>query len=867
MAIDYSKLAHISDGLVNPSKRSAVAPSKLPSGESVLDKMEVRAKIADSKSIKVMILDDVQINKIMTAPREEKRKILSRLTDSQRRRVLARFRELQKIKDDESVDKLNLANLDALLNNCIYSSDEYNMQLLSQWKSIYDVPEEIQDFVTAVEELDREGIKSKLEGYKTFCDEKGIRTQISTLAGALDEGPVAASEEIEEPAIPEENEGSPEDFEDFNEDDIIPEFNEVSEEVSDSIRIVAELDCMKMLAGGVKDIWGLCDSSIIKLAAKWGCDYQKVADAYSEAWTARFAAYQQSVVDSRTELLGKVAVRRVMDTIIDEIAEKPLLDPYTGEEVKSEEEKPILEALSEALEAYVNGDDTLLSQIATTTIGGGSTEEPMSEDDLEEEPVELEVEEDESKPKIEVDESGEEFGDTIETGKVNDSTGDTIHTEIEGTEIGKDDDGNTVVETKNDEGEVENITLDREGNPISDGLMNWMRGGKPSKNLVDKFASWVQSNIKVQGGSLTKNAKTYLVVKMNVPGQVDIDGTELNLAKLKKSEDVNGLLAYFAPSGSYKKNETQRDDTISDSSEIELECPVCKLDEAAKEQEREDKRLAKELAQLLKLVEKGEIKDSAYSLVNPNTGNVLNSYDDLSGVEADASSYIDEGNDVVIYAQGKPYKYWNGGHWSEVKDSVNVLVDSLKSRVPALKKYNFKISDCAPVICPCEQPMNTINPSLTRSEYYDMCPVCPDYFDLVCAQYTTPLCPSCNEYQVQENGLCVNPNGIPQMYYPYGCSLQEIGDLLAGADSDDYVSIINANCCPMEDAMNLAAMTNNLGFIDNTFYKRHIGDSEWVFDSVPECLKSYTDKPGTIRLVRKATDSSIVLFGQNFELS
>lgn len=822
--MDYGKLTHLTDALVSGHKQPATAPKSLPKSESVLDKMEIRSKISDEaktpSNVKVMILDDTQILRIMNAPRDEKRKILSRLTDSQRRRMLARYRELQKVKDDSSVDKLNLVNLDSLLNNCMVSPDDYNLQLLAQWKSIYEVPAEIEDFVTAVENKDTAGIDAQRDAYMSFCDKNDIHTQISAEAG-----PVATMDvPLTGDSIP--NEAPMSDFGTEDEEIPLPEFNEVSEEVSDSVKVRARMDCLKFLAGGVKDIWSVCDGSIMGLSSKYGCAYEKVASVYSAEWTNQFAAYQQSVVDSRNDMFSRLTARRVMDAIIDEIADEPLLDKYTGEEVVEEEEKPILSALSEALEAYANGDSTLLDQIASTTVGGEPKEQPLDEESpevQEDESATDEVPADETEDEVPAPE--DEFGDEIVVGedKVKDSTGDEIRTEIEGTEIGKDDDGNTVVETKNDEGEIENVTIDDKGQPVSDakigdGLMNWIRGGRPSKNLVNKFASWVQGHMNAKGGSLTKNAKTYLVVKLDVPNSVSIEGVDLNLAKLKRSNSTGSLLAYFAPEGSYRSNETNQEDTvhwddsIKDSSQLEVQCPIEKLDEAAKEQEREDAALAKELAKLIKCME-------------------------------------------------------NGDNCAEVKDSLNSVIDSLASRVPALQKYNFKISDCAPVICPCEAPLSSINPPMSRSEYYDMCPVCPDYFDLVVAQYPTQLCPNCNEYDVQQNGLCVNPSSAPQMYYPYNCSLDELSELLGACDSADYAKVVNEHCCPMSDALHVAALTNNLSFIDNTFYKKHVGDSAWVFDEVPACLQSFTDKPGSIKLVTKATDSSISLFGQYFELS
>lgn len=747
--IDYSKLVHVTDGLVDPSRKTATAPKSAPKEGSVLDRMEVRAKIVDEKksSVKVMILDDCQITKIMTAPREEKRKILSRLTDSQRRRVLSRYREIQRIKDDESVEKLNLVNLDSLLNNCIYSSDDYNMTLLSQWKSAYEVPAEIEPFVTAVEAMDREGIESNIESYKTFCDKQGIHTQITTLENAVSN------------KLPEiENEGISEEPIEEDEEFAIPELNEVSEGVSDSIKRTATFDCMKFLAGGNDDVWGVADSSVLRLASKFGCDYDAVSKIYSAAWSTQFSSYQQSVTDSNNKTMAKLAARRVMDAIIDEIAEKPLLDPYTGEEVKDEEDKPILEALSEALEAYAQGNPELLDQIASTTLGGDSTEEPETEKE-----AELMTENAELENELE-DEKSENDESLVESALEANPDEDKEDEDIE--HVGDSAHPESVI------GDIEKGSITHEGG--------------------NRYLAIGESGTEYR---LTVGSQIGIYVRKS-DGFAHA-GDELALTK---PEDVKRIKIAIGKS-------------IGDSSPIETQCPFEKIDEDIKEEEKIDKELAKELAKLLKDISEGKVE--------------------------------------------------------EVKDSLNGLVDKLAPKVPALRKYNFKVSDCAPVMCPCEAPASTINPPLSRSEYYDMCPVCPDYFDLVVAQYSNQLCPSCNEYQVNQNGLCVNPSTCPQTYYPYNCTLQEIADLLQAAEPKDYTGIVNAHCCPMSDALHIAALTNNLGFIDNTFYRNRIGSKDWVFDSVPECLKPYTDKPGKIRLIAgKTIDSAntVNLFGVMYEL-
>lgn len=709
MAIDYSKLVRTCSDWTGAKREVAQAPKSVPSDRSVLDKIDCRGKIVDSEAekpqTKVMIIDDVQIRRIMNAPRDEKRKILSRLSDSQRRRLLARYNELSKIKDDETVNKLNYVNLDAILNDCVYVPDAYHLDLLDQWTSTYTVPDEIAGFVDAVRANDRAALAANLDNYIEWCKTNEVATEIEQAQDVI-------NVDVNEEAIPD---SVMEEIARFRAQRIKDDTQkELDPETIDSIKEAAKSD-VATLESSDKTKEDLTEYSIDAFVQK-GYDYNKVSEVYNEAWDAAYKAKAadsskklatankkladakkkisdlesqlkkvsdeaKKVADSAkkiSDLEAKLAERRIMDDVIDEIAQKPLLD-QDGQEVKPTEDRPIMAVLSEALEAYANGDSELLDKLASTTLNGDNA---AGEEAPAEAPVEESVEE-------------------------------------------------------------------------------------PMEEPVEEPAEGEAS-----------------------------ESDEFGVSEANPDEEE-------------EDEEEEEEEKLGDSA-VEVECPIEKAEAAAKAEEARDKELAKELAQLLKSVEKGT-------------------------------------------------------ECGEVKDSLNALIDSLSDKVPALKKYNFKISDCAPVITACE-PCTSINPPLTRSEYYDMCPVCPDFFDLVCAQYDCPQCPCCNEYEVMSNGVCVNPGPTAQMYYPCNCGLQEIADLLKDSAPEDYTKVINEHCIPMSDALNLAALTNNLGFIDNTFYKKHVGDSEWVFDSVPACLRKYTDKPGFIKLVAKASDSSINLFGQNFEL-
>lgn len=769
--MDYSKLIRTCSDWTG-SRREAQAPKSVPAQRSVLDSIDLRGRIADSEEektqTKVMIIDDTQIRRIMDAPRDERRKVLSRLTDSQRRRLLARYRELTRVKDDASVDKLNYVNLDGILNDCVYVPDAYHLDLLDQWTSQFTVPEEIEGFVEAVRTNDRTALAANLDNYIEWCKENEIATEIEQAqdvientggADAVSDATRAEVARLRAMKIKDEAD------------------KELDDETIEAIKQAAKSDVVT-LEKSDKTQEDLTDYSVDAFV-KQGYNYGKVSEVYNDAWNA---AYKEQAADSSkkiatankkladakkkiaelearlkkvsdeakkvadsakkiSDLEAKLAERRIMDDVIDEIAQKPLLN-QDGQEVKPAEDRPIMAVLSEALEAYANGDSELLDKLASTTLNGDNTAD-------EEAPAEAPVEESVEEP---MEEPAEEESEE----------------NVEGDEFGVSE--ATPEEEEEDEEEEEKLGDSvNSSKPFSRGDKVMLYGDEPSVVVKDE----------------------------------DPENDKICLTNPK----VFGT----AEEGKYSDWYSKKDVTakVGDTA-ITVECPIEKAEAAAKAEEARDKELAKELAQLLKSVEKGT-------------------------------------------------------ECGEVKDSLNALIDSLSDKVPALKKYNFKVSDCAPVITACE-PCTSINPPLSRSEYYDMCPVCPDFFDLVCAQYDCPQCPCCNEYEVMSNGVCVNPGPTAQMYYPCNCGLQEIADLLKDSAPEDYTKVINEHCIPMSDALNLAALTNNLGFIDNTFYKKHVGDSEWVFDSVPACLRKYTDKPGSIKLVAKASDSSINLFGQNFEL-
>lgn len=196
----------------------------------------------------------------------------------------------------------------------------------------------------------------------------------------------------------------------------------------------------------------------------------------------------------------------------------------------------------------------------------------------------------------------------------------------------------------------------------------------------------------------------------------------------------------------------------------------------------------------------------------------------------------------------------------------NAIIDSMKDKVPALKKYNFRVSDCDVNWEQVEEPQAPVNMPLTREEYCALCPPqTPDYFDNLIKSVSSGQCPYINEYNCPEGMPYLVVNGC-QKYYPYGCTVEELKEQLASQPQTEWHRIVSSQCCPLEDAFHLAAMTNNLSFIDNAFYKKHLNDSEWAFDTIPACLADVVTGPGLIRMKKKndSSDKVVTIYGQEF---
>lgn len=351
--VDFKKLSKISDNLFRERQGKTVVLDEsvnIDDEKSPLDEIKIneerRKKIQDSKHDKVLILDDTQIKSIMESSRDKRRAILSKLSDAQRKRVLSRYLELKKIKDAESdkiVSKLDVLNLDNLAANYLFSPTDYNKSLLQEGVDSFgqSLDEKYQNFFEVI--LSDGAVDSKYENevqdWVAYCESLGIKSELSNVFDLLD------SEELDELTDPlndsqVDNTSSQQLQQEVNTPDTYSE----QDLMSDSCTVLA--DCVQKKYG---------------ITVKQIQDF-KIADDYVAA-------------------------------ALDKIEEHPFYDE-DGNEVVPVEERPVLTLLTEALEAYQNGEPEKLEALAQAPVAEEA--QPEDEEQEDEKSDKSEDEEDET---------------------------------------------------------------------------------------------------------------------------------------------------------------------------------------------------------------------------------------------------------------------------------------------------------------------------------------------------------------------------------------------------------------------------------------------------------------------------------------
>lgn len=370
--MDFGKLAKVADSISKGKGKQNVPASgrQVADEKNPLDALEDREKITD-QSQKTIIIDDVFIRKLADATRDQRRKFLSRLTDSQRRRVLV---SLKRIKDSGASERLGYVLLDDLLANVAFDPTKESVKNLN-------------DFVES-------------QNYFEMSDNMKVLVE-QVLSGSVDLDKKALEElksglgERESHLIA--NIGEQDDFE-------IPEEEELTEEDINSLEDSAKQHVALFKQNkNFREVNDAADEVISVFQGK-NRNYAKTSNAYwgafEKAWKEQFEG--EDVFKTLNSKEMSDSLEAALDVIqdetskLDEVFEKPAID-NNGEEVKDVEEESILSLLSEALSDFVSGSpeklQTLANQNLSTEVPSEETEEVTLEEEPDEEP-EVEIKED-----------------------------------------------------------------------------------------------------------------------------------------------------------------------------------------------------------------------------------------------------------------------------------------------------------------------------------------------------------------------------------------------------------------------------------------------------------------------------------------
>ena len=207
---------------------------------------------------------------------------------------------------------------------------------------------------------------------------------------------------------------------------------------------------------------------------------------------------------------------------------------------------------------------------------------------------------------------------------------------------------------------------------------------------------------------------------------------------------------------------------------------------------------------------------------------------------------------------------------------ANEYIDKLKDSVDILRKYNFKISDNEFMEEEEEyvQPdVEVVEPVLTREEFqsaYDY----PVYVGQMAKESNPCECanPTAVNYGEMNPIIQVECNGIIQNWIPITGSNEKVVEEL-GKEGVDVAKTISDNCVPIEDYYAAAAKTNNLGLIDDRFYKRKMSDNAWVCDGIADCVAGCEGigegatfvQSGITTMPKVVPSGSVLIYGTKYD--
>lgn len=344
--MDFGKLSQVTDSLSNPDKSKKKDYPKVEGRTVVKDvnpfgsSKTTKRPIADAVNSRVIVVDSLFIKRLKEVTREQRRKFLSRLTDSQRKRVL----NMMKIGDDDK-SKLEFITLDTLLANYVYDPSEVNKA-------------NITDFLDTTSLSITDGLKTLvdevLDGKETLSDE-GLQELNEGLDGVNSRLEAFSGEEVK-----------------------VDEETDLTEEEVTSLEDSAKKHVEELFAD--KDFAAIQDKAEVLLAdmqlknKRYGDSAKIYWDTFKKYFNTQFNQKTKEIEDS-IGILSEI----VDDKVLDKNFEGPAFKGNTP--VKNVEDRSVLELLVEALDDYENSPEKL-EAILKMTISGDETEESdLTEDD------------------------------------------------------------------------------------------------------------------------------------------------------------------------------------------------------------------------------------------------------------------------------------------------------------------------------------------------------------------------------------------------------------------------------------------------------------------------------------------------------
>ena len=437
--MDFSKLASVADSLNGNKPSTVTVADREVYEQSPLDQLNVE-KIADEQKpatfnkYKYIILDSVGIKHLAALSRDQKRKVLARLTDSERRRVL---NQLEKIKDSGFSEQLGYVLLDDLLANAQFEPSDYNMQSLDKFVNT-------QEYVTFEPEITQLIAKVKNGTFDVSSDAQLVEKlailmaprkcrlaeTISAMNPEADVDTNVSESEAQDTNIDDEpvEELNVEDSTNISTNlpgfeapiadskvDIIDSFEhlDLTDEITDSIKQLADAEAALFLSGQVSfsKVISDSDSQVLHYMMQ-GYKVCQISDSYWSAFDKAFKEQFKSIEEfytlaeddeefkNRFGVSVKEAIEdsKVADAIksikkiidgdvpLDQIDDLPFFNEH-GEEVKETNESTVVDLLTEALSDFAKGDEDKLKSLLQNTINSESESSEKSQEDEQKEPI------------------------------------------------------------------------------------------------------------------------------------------------------------------------------------------------------------------------------------------------------------------------------------------------------------------------------------------------------------------------------------------------------------------------------------------------------------------------------------------------